>query len=88
MNKVIYSMISVVLLLMSPALAYELKVGMKASDWSFEDSKKNIFTMANWAGKVLLVNYVDPDIMKKAKDKGRLKDETYRGIGIADCAAT
>ncbi|MDP7354563.1 MAG: hypothetical protein QGE94_05730 [Desulfobacterales bacterium] len=88
MNKVIYSMISVVLLLMSPALAYELKVGMKASDWSFEDSKKNIFTMANWAGKVLLVNYVDPDIMKKAKDEGRLKDETYRGIRIADCAAT
>ena len=98
MNKVIFLMISVALLFGSPALADELKVGMKASDWSFEDSEKNVFTMANWAGKVLLVNYVDPDAsdlnnhftdaMKKAKDEGRLKDETYRGIGIADCAAT
>jgi len=45
-----------------------------------------------------LVNYVDPDesdlnehfteAMKKAKDDGLLKDETYKGIGIADCAAT
>ena len=28
------------------------------------------------------------DAMKKAKDEGRLKDETYKGIGIADCKAT
>jgi len=26
--------------------------------------------------------------MKKAKDDGCLKDATYKGIGIADCAAT
>jgi len=56
------------------------------------------FSMASWAGKVLLVTYVDPDesdlnehftdAMKKAKDQGLLKDETYKGIGIADCKAT
>jgi predicted transcriptional regulator len=28
------------------------------------------------------------DAMKKAKDEGRLKEETYKGMGIADCAAT
>ena len=64
----------------------------------FEDADGKIFSMDSWAGKVLLVNYVDPDAsdlnehftdaMKKAKDDGRLKDETYKGIGIADCAAT
>ncbi len=80
------------------AWAEGLEVGMKASDWSFEDAGGKTFTMESWAGKVLLVNYVDPDdadlnehfsdAMKKAKDEGRLKDETYKGIGIADCAGT
>ena len=76
----------------------ELEVGMTASDWSFKDADGNVFTMDSWKGKVLLINYVDPDesdlnehftdAMKKAKDEGRLKEETYKGIGIADCAAT
>lgn len=80
------------------APAAELKVGQKASDWSFKDSEGKVFTMASWEGKVLLINYVDPDesdlndhftdAMKKAKDEGRLKDGLYKGIGIADCAAT
>jgi predicted transcriptional regulator len=78
--------------------AAELQVGMKASDWSFKDADGNVFTMDSWKGKVLLINYVDPDesdlnehltdAMKKAKDEGRLKEETYKGMGIADCAAT
>lgn len=80
------------------AFAGELKVGMKASDWSFKDADEKVFTMESWAGKVFLVTYVDPDeadlnehfadAMKKAKDDGLLKDESYKGIGIADCAAT
>jgi predicted transcriptional regulator len=28
------------------------------------------------------------DAMKKAKDQGLLKEETYKGIGIVDCKAT
>lgn len=85
-------------LLGSPVFAEELKVGMKASDWSFEDADGKAFTMESWAGKVLVVNYVDPDesdlndhftdALKKAKDDGLLSNETYKGIGIADCAAT
>lgn len=81
-----------------PVFAEGLQVGMPASDWSFKDADGNVFTMANWSGKVLLINYVDPDAsdlnehfteaMKKAKDAGRLTSETYQGIGIADCAAT
>jgi predicted transcriptional regulator len=86
------------ILLCGPVSAAELKVGDKASDWSFKDSEGQVFTMASWEGKVLLINYVDPDesdlnehftdAMKKAKDEGRLKDLHYKGIGIADCAAT
>lgn len=80
------------------ALGEELQVGMKASDWSFKDADGKVFTMESWSGKVLVVNYVDPDesdlnehftdALKKAKDDGLLSHETYRGIGIVDCAAT
>ena len=97
--KAIVSLMLVVGLSMSiPALAEELQVGLPAAEWAFEDVSGKLYSMASWEGKVLLVNYVDPDAsdlndhftdaMKKAKDDGRLKEETYKGIGIADCAAT
>jgi predicted transcriptional regulator len=86
------------LLMAAPAAAEELKVGMKASDWSFPDADGKQFTMDTWAGKVLSISYVDPDesdlnehytdALKKAKDDGRLSDEHYKAFGIADCAAT
>jgi predicted transcriptional regulator len=98
MRKYFFCVTVILILVVSPALADELKVGMKATDWSFKDAEKKIYTMASWAGKVLLVNYVDPDTsdlnehfqdaMKKAVDEKRLKKELYKGIGIADCAAT
>ena len=94
---IVVGMICTLLMPLS-AVADDLEVGMRASDWSFKDSKGNVHTRGSWAGKVLLINYVDPDksdlnehltdAMKKAKDDGQLKDETYKGIGIADCAAT
>jgi predicted transcriptional regulator len=98
MKKAAFFFAALVLLMGVAVQAEDLQVGMTASDWSFEDSEKKVFSMASWAGKVLLVNYVDPDesdlnehftdAMKKAKDDGSLKDATYKGIGIADCAAT
>ena len=98
MKKFAFVWTAVLLLCTPPVLAMELKADMKASDWSFKDADDNAFTMASWAGKVLVVNYVDPDesdlnehftdALKKAKDEGRLSEETYKGIGIADCAAT
>ena len=75
-------LIIVLLLLLVGSVGYaeELNIGMKAPDWSFEDADGKIFSMDSWAGKVLLVNYVDPDesdlnehftdAMKKAKDDG------------------
>ena len=38
-----------------------LEVGRKAPDWMFTDADKKEFTMDSWAGRVLQVNYVDPD---------------------------
>jgi predicted transcriptional regulator len=98
MKKSVFVVIAVLFLVVVPVQAEELTVGMKASNWSFNDAEGKTFTMDSWAGKVLLVNYVDPDesdlnehftdAMKKAKNEGLLKEETYKGIGIADCAAT
>ncbi len=93
-------MLLCVCLMLSAAVVHAevISVGQKAADWSFTDADDKVFTMETWEGKVLLVNYVDPDesdindhfndAMKKAKDGGLLKEETYKGIGIADCAAT
>ena len=39
----------------------KLDVGMKAPEWMFTDADKKEFTMDSWAGKVLQINYVDPD---------------------------
>jgi predicted transcriptional regulator len=94
----VLSLMGVVLFWSFTANSESLMAGKKASDWSFKDSEGKAFSTESWAGKVLLVNYVDPDesdlneyftdAMKKAKDQGLLKDETYKGIGIADCKAT
>lgn len=89
---------ALLLLFCVTAHADALQVGMPASDWSFPDADGKPHTMATWAGKVLSITYVDPDesdlnehftdALKKAKTDGRLKEEAYKGIGIADCAAT
>ena len=77
---IVLSLMGVVLFWSSMASAEPLMAGMKASDWSFKDSEGKAFSMASWDGKVLLINYVDPDesdlnehftdAMKKAKDQG------------------
>jgi len=98
MKKMFFVLTAVFWVWGASAWAGDLKADMPAPDWSFQDADGQAFTMDSWAGKVLVVNYVDPDesdlnehftdALKKAKDDGRLKEETYKGIGIADCAAT
>jgi len=76
-----------------------LEIGMKAPDWEFPDADGTMFTMGNWAGKILQVNYVDPDesemneafndAVKHAVDvEKRIERDTFQGIGVADCAST
>ncbi len=76
-----------------------LVVGMKAPEWMFPDADKNEFTMDSWAGKVIQVNYVDPDesdlndTFNDAIDKAvdidkRISRDLFKGFGIVDCKST
>jgi predicted transcriptional regulator len=77
----------------------KLEVGMKAPEWMFTDAGKKEFTMNSWPGKVLQINYVDPDesdlndsfndAVKKATDVDKtLSKDFFKGFGIVDCKST
>ena len=76
-----------------------LEVGMPAPEWAFPDAGGDMYTMENWSGKILQINYVDPDKsemneefndrVKKAIDVYSLiSRDSFKGIGIADCASS
>jgi len=76
-----------------------LEVGMKAPEWIFPDASKKQFTMDSWAGKVLQINYVDPDesdlndpyndVVDKAVKVDKTIDSVYfKGIGVVDTKST
>jgi predicted transcriptional regulator len=76
-----------------------LAVGVKAPEWMFTDADKKEFTMNSWTGKVLQINYVDPDesdlndpfndAVKKATDVDKtLSKDLFKGFGIVDCKST
>ncbi len=76
-----------------------LAVGMKAPDWKFTDADKKEFTLESWPGKVLQINYVDPDesdlndgfndAVKKATDVDKtISKDLFKGFGIVDCKST
>jgi len=77
----------------------KLAVGMKAPDWVFPDSKKVEYTMDSWAGKVIQINYVDPDesdlnepfneAVNKAVDiDKRISRDLFKGFGVVDTKST
>ena len=77
----------------------KLAVGMKAPEWKFTDADKKEFNMESWAGKVLQVNYVDPDeselnepfneAVNKAVDiDKRISRDNFKGFGIVDTKST
>jgi predicted transcriptional regulator len=98
MKKVFFVVLLASLCAVSGAAAGDLKVGDRASGWSLPDANNRLYTMQDWAGKVLLVNYNDPDekdmnshfadAVKKEAENGLLRDTTFKGIGIADCKAS
>ena len=96
--KKVWCAVLLVLILAVPAAAGELKVGDTASDWSLPDADDRQYTMQDWEGKVLLINYNDPDekdtndhfndAVKAKVNEGMLKETAFKGIGIADCKAS
>jgi predicted transcriptional regulator len=100
MKKLIFT-----LLFASVAITYtvgqtvKLEAGMKAPAWTFTDADKKEFTMNSWPGKVLQINYVDPDVsdlndplndyIDKATDVDkRINKDFFKGFGIVDCKST
>ena len=76
-----------------------LKVGMQAPEWIFKDADGKDFTMDAWDGKILQINYVDPDkselneafndaVKKVIEVDSLISRDKFEGFGIADCAAT
>lgn len=76
----------------------ELRVGMKVGDWALKDIAGKSKNLKNWNGKVLLINYLDPDhsemnehlttAFAEALKEGVLKAENCAGMGIIDCDST
>jgi predicted transcriptional regulator len=95
----ITSLFTFMAILTSFAQNVALEVGMKAPEWTFTDASKKEFTMDSWAGKVLQINYVDPDesdlndpfndAVDKATDVDKIINKDYfKGFGIVDCKST
>jgi predicted transcriptional regulator len=101
MKKLFLTLLTVTLLL-SWTDAYgqlKIKVGEKVPEWAFPDADKKDFTMNEWEGKVLQINYVDPDesdlnddyndYLDKAIDiDKRIDRDHFKGFGIVDCKST
>ena len=101
MKKTIFTFLFTVLIMMSAhgQTSVKLEVGMKAPDWTFTDADKKPFTMNSWPGKVLQINYVDPDesdlndpfndAVNKATDVDKtISKDLFKGFGIVDCKST
>lgn len=100
MKKLIITLFFTMLALTSLiAQTGKLEVGMKAPEWVFPDADKVEFTMDSWPGKVLQINYVDPDesdlndpfndAIDKATDVDKIIDkELFKGFGIVDTKST
>jgi len=101
MKKMIFTLLFAALTMISVhgQAGVKLEVGMKAPDWTFTDSEKKPFTMNSWPGKVLQINYVDPDesdlndpfndAVNKATDVDKtISKDLFKGFGIVDCKST
>jgi predicted transcriptional regulator len=100
MKKLIFTLFLTAISISSLVAQTEtLEVGKKAPEWMLTDAGKKEFTMDSWAGRVLQVNYVDPDeqdmnepynevIDKAVKVDKRIDSVYFKGIGIVDCKST
>ena len=101
MKKMLFTLLfsSLVLISAQSQTTSKLEVGKKVPEWMFTDADKKEFTMNTWSGKVLQVNYVDPDeselnepfneAVNKAIDVDKkISRDHFKGFGIVDCKST
>ena len=100
MKKTVFTLLLVLLWTVSTAVAGELKVGDKATDFKLKDANGKEYSLDHpqFKGKVLYIAYVDPDekdtnnhvedTLVKERDSGGLDKARYEGFGIANLKAT
>jgi len=99
MKKVLFSLLLAAFVMPLALAQGKLEVGKNAPEWAFPDAEKKVFTMNSWPGKVLQINYVDPDesdmndglndAINKATDVDKIIDQEYfKGFGIVDTKST
>lgn len=99
MKRVLFIIVLTAFLLPNAVSQAKLEVGKPAPGWSLPDASKKEFTMNSWPGKVLQVNYVDPDnedlnepfneAINKAVDIDKIIDrDHFKGFGIVDLKST
>jgi predicted transcriptional regulator len=99
MKKLLFTLLLAAFILPFAAAQGKLEVGKKAPEWALPDASKQEFTMNSWPGKVLQINYVDPDnedlndkfndAVEKAIDIDKIIDQNaYKGFGIVDLQST
>ena len=76
-----------------------LEVGMQAPEWIFKDADGKDFTMDALDGKILKIDYIDPDEYKMNEPfndelkkiviiDSLISRDKFAGFGIVDCAST
>ncbi len=99
MKKLLFTLLLAALVLPYATAQGKLEVGQKAPEWVLPDADKKEFTMNTWPGKVLQINYVDPDesdlndafndAVNKATDVDKIISENdFKGFGIVDLKST
>jgi len=97
MKRKILTLLSIIIASFSlKGQSVNLEVGVKAPDFVLTDAQKKEFSLDSWPGKVLQINYVDPDEQdlnepfNEAIDKAvdvdkRISRDHFKGFGIVDC---
>lgn len=99
MKKLLFSLLLAAFVLPFAMAQGKLEIGKPAPEWVFQDADKKDFTMNSWPGKVLQINYVDPDesdlndpfndAIDKATDVDKIiNKDFFKGFGIVDTKST
>ena len=99
MKKILISTLILSLTVLSASAQAKIEVGKPVPKWTLTDANGNEYTMDSWKGKVLQINYVDPDeealndpfndAIDKATDiDKRIDSEYFKGFGIVDSKST
>lgn len=98
-KSIITLLVMALMVTVSQAQNGKLEVGKPVPKWVFQNASKLDHSMDTWKGKVLQINYVDPDVsdlndpfndaIDKATDIDKIIDkEFFKGFGIVDTKST